>query len=62
MSLTRLRRGVSVVAVCVPFVVAAPVQADTVTSLFEPPYYATGSPDLQQGWVAFGSAGSGCAL
>ena len=35
--------------------------ADSNSINFEPPAYTLGSPNGQDGWVALGSAGSGCA-
>ena len=36
--------------------------ADSNSVNFEPPTYTTGSPNGQDGWVATGSAGAGCAM
>jgi hypothetical protein len=49
--------------VMLPLAIASPASADLVGPItFEPPTYALGSIDGQDGWKSAGSAGQGCAV
>ena len=63
MKILRFLPVFSVLAVAIAgLLLMAPTHADSTAITFEPALYTTGSPNGQDGWVALGSAGMGCAL
>lgn len=61
-ALTHRRLGAVLAAAMLAVALPASALADSLAITFEPPDYATGAINGQDGWSSLGAAGSGCAV